>query len=135
MSWTRLLERSVGGGLTLIPPFFCYSQGQAFCLSVFDHWQIVPGDPLDKSVILRPLEPAPVQVRGEGGAKGVTGPAWRGRGGVFDATGRDGGYGALAPMMAMFKGKALSQPPLCVSQPEGPSPRVHGQDPASQGHE
>ncbi|GAX78591.1 hypothetical protein CEUSTIGMA_g6030.t1 [Chlamydomonas eustigma] len=38
-----------------------HTQGQAFCLSVFDHWQIVPGDPLDKSVILRPLEPAPVQ--------------------------------------------------------------------------
>ncbi len=37
------------------------SQGQAFCLSVFDHWQIVPGDPLDKSIVLRPLEPAPVQ--------------------------------------------------------------------------
>ena len=33
-------------------------QGQAFCLSVFDHWQIVPGDPLDRSVVLRPLEPA-----------------------------------------------------------------------------
>ena len=30
-------------------------QGQAFCLSVFDHWQIVPGDPLDKSIVLRPL--------------------------------------------------------------------------------
>ena len=28
---------------------------------MFDHWQIVPGDPLDKSVVLRPLEPAPVQ--------------------------------------------------------------------------
>lgn len=38
-----------------------HTQGQAFCLSVFDHWQIVPGDPLDKSVVLRPLEPAPVQ--------------------------------------------------------------------------
>mmetsp|Transcript_20010 Transcript_20010/g.60453 ORF Transcript_20010/g.60453 Transcript_20010/m.60453 type:complete len:985 (+) Transcript_20010:276-3230(+) len=38
-----------------------HTQGQAFCLSVFDHWQIVPGDPLDKSVELRPLEPAPVQ--------------------------------------------------------------------------
>ena len=36
-------------------------QGQAFCLSVFDHWQIVPGDPLDRSVVLRPLEPAPAQ--------------------------------------------------------------------------
>ncbi len=34
-------------------------QGQAFALSVFDHWQIVPGDPLDKSIVLRPLEPAP----------------------------------------------------------------------------
>eukprot|EP00249_Psilotum_nudum_P021920 c28300_g1_i1 orf=129-3110(+) len=38
-----------------------HTQGQAFCLSVFDHWSIVPGDPLDKSVLLRPLEPAPVQ--------------------------------------------------------------------------
>ncbi|KAJ7551293.1 hypothetical protein O6H91_06G009000 [Diphasiastrum complanatum] len=38
-----------------------HTQGQAFSLSVFDHWSIVPGDPLDKSVTLRPLEPAPVQ--------------------------------------------------------------------------
>ena len=37
-------------------------QGQAFCLSTFDHWQIVPGDPLDKSVELRPLQPAAPQV-------------------------------------------------------------------------
>eukprot|EP00457_Paulinella_chromatophora_P001315 gb/GEZN01001317.1/.p1 GENE.gb/GEZN01001317.1/~~gb/GEZN01001317.1/.p1 ORF type:complete len:993 (-),score=150.91 gb/GEZN01001317.1/:162-3002(-) len=36
------------------------TQGQAFCMSVFDHWQVVPGDPLDKSIILRPLEPAPL---------------------------------------------------------------------------
>lgn len=36
-----------------------HTQGQAFCLSVFDHWAIVPGDPLDKSIVLRPLEPAP----------------------------------------------------------------------------
>jgi len=36
-----------------------HTQGQAFCLSVFHHWQIVPGDPLDKSVIIRPLEPQP----------------------------------------------------------------------------
>lgn len=36
-----------------------HTQGQAFCLSVFHHWQIVPGDPLDKSVIVRPLEPQP----------------------------------------------------------------------------
>ncbi|KAK7860683.1 110 kda u5 small nuclear ribonucleoprotein component clo, partial [Quercus suber] len=27
-----------------------HTQGQAFCLSVFDHWAIVPGDPLDKSI-------------------------------------------------------------------------------------
>lgn len=43
---------------------FCFSpcvQGQAFCLSVFDHWQIVPGDPLDRTVTLRPLEPAPAK--------------------------------------------------------------------------
>ncbi|GLC44572.1 hypothetical protein PLESTB_001320500 [Pleodorina starrii] len=38
-----------------------HTQGQAFCQSVFDHWQVVPGDPLDKSIVLRPLEPAPVQ--------------------------------------------------------------------------
>ena len=34
---------------------------QAFCTSYFDHWSIVPGDPLDRSIVLRPLEPAPVQ--------------------------------------------------------------------------
>ncbi|XP_003748347.1 116 kDa U5 small nuclear ribonucleoprotein component [Galendromus occidentalis] len=33
-----------------------HTQGQAFCLSMFHHWQIVPGDPLDKSVVIRPLE-------------------------------------------------------------------------------
>lgn len=36
-----------------------HTQGQAFCLLCFDHWNIVPGDPLDKSIVLRPLEPAP----------------------------------------------------------------------------
>ncbi len=36
-----------------------HTQGQAFVQSVFDHWQIVPGDPLDKTIILRPLEPSP----------------------------------------------------------------------------
>eukprot|EP01132_Coremiostelium_polycephalum_P006280 gene6280-7825_t len=36
-----------------------HTQGQAFCLSIFDHWQLVPGDPLDKSIKLRPLEPSP----------------------------------------------------------------------------
>ncbi|EDS31086.1 Eftud2 protein [Culex quinquefasciatus] len=33
-----------------------HTQGQAFCLSVFHHWQIVPGDLLDKSIVIRPLE-------------------------------------------------------------------------------
>ncbi|CAH1788149.1 unnamed protein product [Owenia fusiformis] len=36
-----------------------HTQGQAFCLSVFHHWQIVPGDPLDKSIVIRALEPQP----------------------------------------------------------------------------
>eukprot|EP01086_Lenisia_limosa_P010368 TRINITY_DN34557_c0_g1_i2.p1 TRINITY_DN34557_c0_g1~~TRINITY_DN34557_c0_g1_i2.p1 ORF type:complete len:231 (+),score=70.39 TRINITY_DN34557_c0_g1_i2:265-957(+) len=36
-----------------------HSQGAAFCQSVFDHWQVVPGDPLDKSIELIPLQPAP----------------------------------------------------------------------------
>lgn len=36
-----------------------HTQGQAFALSVFDHWQIVSGDPLDKSIVIRPLEPQP----------------------------------------------------------------------------
>lgn len=37
-----------------------HTQGQAFVQSMFDHWQEVPGDPLDKSIVLRPLEPAPI---------------------------------------------------------------------------
>ncbi|CAG8516877.1 5124_t:CDS:10 [Paraglomus occultum] len=36
-----------------------HTQGQAFCQQMFDHWQIVPGDPLDKTIVLRPLEPSP----------------------------------------------------------------------------
>ena len=36
-----------------------HTQGQAFCLSIFDHYAIVPGDPLDKNIALRPLEPQP----------------------------------------------------------------------------
>ncbi|GAA5980527.1 hypothetical protein JCM5350_004335 [Sporobolomyces pararoseus] len=38
-----------------------HTQGQAFCVQTFDHWSICPGDPLDKSIQLRPLEPAPAQ--------------------------------------------------------------------------
>jgi len=37
-----------------------HTQGQAFCLSVFDHWEVVPGDPLDKTIQLKALEPAPI---------------------------------------------------------------------------
>ncbi|KAJ1923594.1 hypothetical protein IWQ60_005784 [Tieghemiomyces parasiticus] len=33
-----------------------HTQGQAFCQQVFDHWQLVPGDPLDKATVIRPLE-------------------------------------------------------------------------------
>lgn len=36
-----------------------YTLGQVFCQQVFDHWAVVPGDPLDRSVILHPLEPSP----------------------------------------------------------------------------
>jgi U5 small nuclear ribonucleoprotein component len=34
--------------------------GQAMVLSTFDHWALVPGDPLDKDISLQPLEPSPV---------------------------------------------------------------------------
>ena len=34
------------------------SAGAAFGVAVFDHWDIVPGDPMDKTIVLRPLEPA-----------------------------------------------------------------------------
>lgn len=36
-----------------------FTQGQAMVYSVFDHWSVVPGDPLDKKIILHPLEPSP----------------------------------------------------------------------------
>jgi 116 kDa U5 small nuclear ribonucleoprotein component len=36
-----------------------FTQGQAMVFSVFDHWNIVPGDPLDRNIILHPLEPSP----------------------------------------------------------------------------
>ncbi|KAG0348168.1 U5 small nuclear ribonucleoprotein component [Podila humilis] len=38
-----------------------HTQGQAFAQQMFDHWQTVPGDPLNKSIVLRPLEPSPNQ--------------------------------------------------------------------------
>ena len=37
-----------------------HTVGQAMVLSQFSHWTLVPGDPLDKSIQLRPLEPSPV---------------------------------------------------------------------------
>jgi U5 small nuclear ribonucleoprotein component len=37
-----------------------HTQGQAFALCTFHHYAIVPGDPLDKTITLRPLEPQPV---------------------------------------------------------------------------
>lgn len=38
-----------------------HTQGQATVSLVFDRWSIIPGDPLDKDVILRPLEAAKAQ--------------------------------------------------------------------------
>ena len=35
-----------------------HTQGQAMIAQNFDHWAVVPGDPLDTSVIVHPLEPA-----------------------------------------------------------------------------
>ncbi|KAJ1018232.1 hypothetical protein NDA18_006391 [Ustilago nuda] len=35
------------------------TQGAAFCMMIFSHWSIVPGNPTDAGVKLRPLEPAP----------------------------------------------------------------------------
>lgn len=34
------------------------TKGTAFCLMLFSHWSIVPGNPTDSEVKLRPLEPA-----------------------------------------------------------------------------
>jgi U5 small nuclear ribonucleoprotein component len=36
-----------------------YTQGQAMCFQEFSHWAVVPGDPLDRSIVLHPLEPSP----------------------------------------------------------------------------
>jgi len=38
-----------------------HTQGAASVSLVFDRWSIVPGDPLDKEIQLRPLEPATAQ--------------------------------------------------------------------------
>jgi U5 small nuclear ribonucleoprotein component len=34
------------------------TSGQAFCLTWFDHWSIMPGDPLDRTIEFTPLEPS-----------------------------------------------------------------------------
>ena len=39
-----------------------YTQGRAMVHAVFDHWAVVPGDPLDKNILLHPLEPSPPHV-------------------------------------------------------------------------
>ena len=39
-----------------------HTHGQGFGVSWFDHWAVVPGDPLDASITLRPLEQAPQQM-------------------------------------------------------------------------
>lgn len=36
-----------------------HTQGLAMPLAIFDHWSVCPGDPTDKTIKLRPLEPAP----------------------------------------------------------------------------
>lgn len=38
----------------------CHTQGQVFCQSVFSHWDMVPGDPLDSTIVLKLLQPSPV---------------------------------------------------------------------------
>ncbi|PVV02545.1 hypothetical protein BB560_002997 [Smittium megazygosporum] len=35
-----------------------HTNGQAFCQQSFDHWQVVPGDPLDKGIVLNSLQPS-----------------------------------------------------------------------------
>lgn len=37
-----------------------FTQGAAATTLTFDHWSLVPGDPLDRSIVLRPLEAAPL---------------------------------------------------------------------------
>lgn len=35
-----------------------YTSGMAFSVSLFDQWVLVPGDPLDKKIQIKPLEPS-----------------------------------------------------------------------------
>eukprot|EP00300_Choanocystis_sp_HF-7_P023742 c2471_g1_i1.p1 GENE.c2471_g1_i1~~c2471_g1_i1.p1 ORF type:complete len:1004 (-),score=197.96 c2471_g1_i1:134-3118(-) len=36
-----------------------HTQGMAFCMSAFHHWEVLRSDPLDTTIVLAPLEPAP----------------------------------------------------------------------------
>ena len=36
-----------------------HTSGSAFSLCVFDSWELLPGDPLDKNIKVRILEPSP----------------------------------------------------------------------------
>lgn len=40
------------------PDLRSLTHGSVFCIHMFDDWGMVPGDPFDKSVELKPLEPA-----------------------------------------------------------------------------
>jgi 116 kDa U5 small nuclear ribonucleoprotein component len=35
-----------------------HTTSQAFVLSTFDYWSVLAGDPLDKSLVFKPLEPS-----------------------------------------------------------------------------
>jgi len=36
-----------------------FTSGMAMCSQALDHWALCPGDPLDRSIVLAPLEPSP----------------------------------------------------------------------------
>lgn len=36
-----------------------FTSGMAFAVAVFEQWALVPGDPLDRKIVLKPLEPSP----------------------------------------------------------------------------
>lgn len=52
------LEMPVLDSFGFEPDLRNLTHGIAFCMMTFSHWAVVPGDPLDKTVVLKPLEPA-----------------------------------------------------------------------------
>lgn len=54
----KVLHMPVLDSFGFEPDLRSLSHGAAFCVQTFDHWASMPGDPLDKSVQLRPLEAA-----------------------------------------------------------------------------